>query len=254
MNAPLSDVSVLITGASQGVGRGMALAAAAAGAAVTVTARRIEAAEKVAAEIRARGHKGFAVTCDVTNRASIEKAVADTVAHFGKLTALIHNAVSAKSSIPVPIEKIEDDYWDEQIAVALRGTYYCAQAALPQLQAHKGTLILLTSGGGIEGSITLPTYGATKAGQRGFVKSLAREWGPLGIRVNAVSPVAMTPAMENFFKLQPAQEARINGRAALGRLGDCETDIGRATAFLLGPDSAYVTGQTLVLTGGSFMM
>jgi 3-oxoacyl-[acyl-carrier protein] reductase len=252
--ASLDDVSVLITGASQGVGRGIALAAAAAGAAVTVTARRIEAAQAVADEIKGRGHRGFAVACDVTNRTSIEKAVADTVQHFGKLTALVHNAVSAKSSVPVPIEKIDADHWDEQIAVALRGTYYCAQAAFPHLKAHKGTLILLTSGGGIEGSITLPTYGATKAGQRGFVKSLAREWGPHGIRVNAVSPVAMTPAMENFFKLQPAQEARINGRAALGRLGDCETDIGRAAAFLLGSDSAYVTGQTLVLTGGSFML
>lgn len=250
----LQDVSVLVTGAGQGVGRGIALAAAAAGAAVTVTARRIEAAQKVADEITARGHKGFAVVCDVANRASVEQAVASSVAHFGKLTALVHNAVSAKSSVPVPIEKIDDAYWDEQIAVALRGTYYCAQAALPQLQAHKGTLILLTSGGGIEGSITLPVYGATKAAQRGFVKSLAREWGPLGIRVNAVSPVAMTPAMETFFKLQPAQEARINGRAALGRLGDPESDIGRATAFLLGSDSAYVTGQTLVLTGGSFML
>lgn len=250
----LQDVSVLVTGASQGVGRGIALAAAAAGAAVTVTARRIEAAQAVADEIKARGHKGFAVTCDVTNRQSIEQAITATVQHFGKLTALVHNAVSPQSSVPVPIEKIDAAHWDEQIAVALRGTYYCAQAALPQLQAHKGTLILLTSGGGIEGSVTLPVYGSTKAGQRGFVKSLAREWGPLGVRVNAVSPVAMTAAMENFFKLQPAQATRINGRAALGRLGDPETDIGRATAFLLGPDSAFVTGQTLVLTGGSLML
>ena len=176
----LSDVSVIVTGASQGVGRGMALAAAAAGAAVAVTARRIEAAQAVADEITARGGRGFAVTCDVTNRASVEKAVAATAAHFGKLTAVIHNAVSAKSSLPEPIEKIVPAHWDEQIAVALRGTYYCAQAALAHLQANKGTLILLTSGGGIEGSITLPTYGATKAGQRGFVKSLAREWGPPG--------------------------------------------------------------------------
>lgn len=250
----LNDVSVIVTGASQGVGRGIALAAAAAGAAVSVTARRIEAAQAVADEITQRGGRGFAVTCDVTNRASVNQAVTDTVKHFGKLTALIHNAVSAQSSIPVPIEKIEGVHWDEQIAVGLRGTYYCAQAALPHLQANKGTLILLTSGGGIEGSITLPTYGATKAGQRGFVKSLAREWGPLGVRVNAVSPVAMTPAMENYFRIQPAQVARINGRAALGRLGDCENDIGRATAFLLGPDSAFYTGQTLMLTGGSLMV
>jgi NAD(P)-dependent dehydrogenase (short-subunit alcohol dehydrogenase family) len=250
----LSNVSVLVTGAAQGVGRGIALAAAAAGAAVTVTARRIEAAQKVADEITARGHKGFAVTCDVTSRTSVEQAIAATVAHFGTLTALIHNAVSPQSSVPVPIEKIDAAHWDEQIAVALRGTYYCAQAALPHLQAAKGSFVLLTSNGGIEGSVTLPVYGTTKAAQRGFVKSLAREWGPLGVRVNAVSPVAMTAAMENFFKLQPDKAALINGRAALGRLGDPETDIGRATAFLLGPDSAFVSGQTLMLTGGAFML
>lgn len=250
----LAAESVLVTGASQGVGRGIALAAGAAGAAVTVTARRIAAAEAVAADIRGRGGRAVAAVCDVTDRGQVDAAVAAAVREFGRLTALIHNAVSPQSSLPVPIERAEGPNWDEQIAVGVRGSFYCAQAALPHLRASKGTFIVLTSNGGIEGSVSLPVYGAVKAAQRGLVKSLAREWGPLGIRVNAVSPVAMTAAMENYFKLQPAQKPVIEGRAALGRIGDCEADVGRAVNFLISRDSGFVTGQTLVLTGGAFML
>jgi 3-oxoacyl-[acyl-carrier protein] reductase len=250
----LTHVSVLVTGAAQGVGRGIALAAASAGAAVTVTARKLEAARKIADEITARGGRGLGVACDVTRRESVDAAVAAVVAKFGALTALVHNAVSGESSKPVPIEQAEGTHWDDQVAVALRGTYYCAQAALPHLRASKGTLILLTSNGGIEGSPSLSVYGATKAAQRGFVKSLAREWGPYGIRVNALSPVARTAAMDTYFKLQPAREAVISGRAALGRIGDPETDIGSAARFLLGPDSTFISGQTLMATGGAFML
>jgi NAD(P)-dependent dehydrogenase (short-subunit alcohol dehydrogenase family) len=250
----LSAESVLITGASQGVGRGMALAAAAAGAAVTVTARKLEAAEPVVQEICARGGRAIAVVCDVTDRKQVMAAVTSAVNAFDGLSAVIHNAVSPQSSVPVPIEKVEDPYWNDQVAIALRGSFYCAQAALPHLRQSKGSFILLTSNGGIEGAVTLPVYAATKGAQRGFVKSLAREWGPLGVRVNAVAPVALTPAMENYFKLQPAMKPIISGRGALGRLGDCETDIGRAVNFLIGRDSGFVTGQTLVLTGGAYML
>lgn len=250
----LTAESVLVTGAGQGVGRGIALAAGAAGAAVTVTARRIESAEGVAAEIRARGGRAVAAICDVTDRRQVDTAIACALETFGHLSAIVHNAVSPQSSIPVPIERAEGVHWDEQIAVGMRGSFYCAQAGLTHLRAAAGSLILLTSGGGIDGAVSLPVYAAVKAAQRGLFKSLAREWGPLGVRVNGVSPVAMTPAMENYFKLQPAMIPVIAGRSALGRLGDCENDIGRAVNFLLGRDSAFVTGQTLMLTGGALML
>ena len=85
------------------------------------------------------------------------------------------------------------------MAVALRGTFYCAQAAFAPLQKARGSLIVMVSNAGIEGSIGLPIYSTVKGAQRALVKGLAREWGPLGIRVNAVAPVALTEAMEEYF-------------------------------------------------------
>lgn len=251
---PLSGLSVLVTGAAQGVGRGIALAAAAQGARVAVTARRIEAAQVVVDEISARGGQGLSLVCDVGDRQSVDAAVADTVAAFGALDAMVHNAVSGFSSVPVAIENVPDDNWDDQIRVSFRGTLYCAQAAFPALQDSGGSLVILTSNAGIEGSPSLAPYSAMKGGQRGLVKSLAREWGPLGIRVNGIAPVAMTPAMDKFFALHPDMVAVISNRAAVGRIGDCEHDIGSGVAFLLGEQSRFVSGQTLILSGGAYML
>lgn len=250
----LNGLSVLVTGAAQGVGRGIALAAAAEGAAVAVTARRIEAAQAVADEIAARGGRATALTCDVGDRASVEAAIAGTVAAFGKLDGLVHNAVSGFSSVPVAIEDVPEDNWDDQMRVSFRGTLHCAQAAFPALRDSGGTLVVLTSNAGIEGNPSIGPYSAMKGAQRGFIKSLAREWGPLGIRVNGIAPVALTPAMDKFFELHPHMVPVISNRAALGRIGDCESDIGSGVAFLLGPQSRFVSGQTLILTGGAYML
>ena len=92
-----------------------------------------------------------------------------------------------------------------------------------------------------------------KGALRGFAKSLAREWGPLGVRVNLVSPLALTPAMENAIREDPPLADRLRGRVPMGRLGDRESDIGAAVAFLAGPGASYVTGQTMVVDGGRFM-
>ncbi|MFD2499732.1 SDR family NAD(P)-dependent oxidoreductase [Rhizorhabdus histidinilytica] len=239
----------------RGAGRrpGIALAAAAEGAAVAVTARRIEAAQAVADEIAARGGRATALTCDVGDRASVEAAIAGTVAAFGKLDGLVHNAVSGFSSVPVAIEDVPEDNWDDQMRVSFRGTLHCAQAAFPALRASGdagGADVQRRDRGQ---SLDRALFGDEGA-QRGFIKSLAREWGPLGIRVNGIAPVALTPAMDKFFELHPHMVPVISNRAALGRIGDCESDIGAGVAFLLGPQSRFVSGQTLILTGGAYML
>ena len=251
----LSGRTVLVTGASQGVGRGLALAAGSAGAAVLVTARNLAAAESVAAEIRDRGHHDAAAfRCDVTARAEVEAAIAEASTRFGRLDAVVHNATSRFSGRPTLPEDITDEDWNDQVAVGLRGAYYCAQAAFPALKASGGAFIVLVSNAGIEGSLPLPVYSAIKGAQRGMVKSLAREWGPDGVRVNALAPVAMTPAMADFFAAQPQAREHIEFGSALRRVGDSETDIGHALNFLIGTDSAFITGQTLVVNGGAFLL
>ena len=250
----LSGKTVMVTGASQGVGRGLALAAASAGASVVVTARNLEAAEGVEAEIRAAGGQAMAYRCDVTDRTDLEAAVAATLQRFGRLDALVHNATSRFSGRPAQLENVTDEDWNDQVAVGLRATYFCAQATLPALREAGGSFIVMVSNAGIEGSLPLPVYSAIKGAQRGLVKSLAREWGPDGVRVNAIAPVAMTPAMGKFFDAQPEMRDYIKSGAALRRVGDPEADVGPVLNFLIGPDSAFITGQTLLANGGATMV
>jgi NAD(P)-dependent dehydrogenase (short-subunit alcohol dehydrogenase family) len=240
----------IITGASAGIGRGLALAVASAGAAVIVTARRVEAAQLVVDEIRARNGKALAMRCDVSVRADIEAIVAGAVKEYGRLDAMVHNAVSRLSGAGGGIKDVSDADWDEQVGVSLRAAYYCAHASLPALRETGGTYVLFTSGGGIEGSADRPVYSALKGAQRAMVKSLSHEWGPLGVRVNAVAPTGMTPTIETIFETQPELRKYIEYGIALGRVGDPEMDIGAALNFLIGPQSQYVTGQTLMADGG----
>jgi NAD(P)-dependent dehydrogenase (short-subunit alcohol dehydrogenase family) len=250
----LSGKTVMVTGASQGVGRGLALAAAAAGAAVVITARNLEAAEGVEAEIRSAGGQAMAYCCDVTDRTDVEAAVAATLERFGRLDALVHNATSRFSGRGAPLDKVTDEDWNDQVAVGLRAIFHCAQASFSALRSVGGSFIVLVSNAGIEGSLPLPVYSAIKGAQRGLVKSLAREWGPDGVRVNAIAPVAMTPAMGKFFDAQPEMRDYIKSGAALRRVGDPETDVGPVLNFLIGPDSAFITGQTLLVNGGATMV
>jgi len=250
----LDGMTVLVTGASQGVGRGLVLALASAGVKVVITARNLQAAEGVAEEIRARGQEALAVRCDVTSRAEVEAAVDSALEKFGRLDALVHNATSRFSGKGARLDKVTDEDWNDQVAVGLRATFHCAQASFNALAATKGSFILLTSNAGIEGSLPLPVYSAIKGAQRGLAKSLAREWGPHGIRVNSIAPVAMTPAMGEFFQAQPEMRKYIESGAALRRIGDPEADVGPVLNFLIGPNSAFLTGQTLLVNGGATMV
>jgi NAD(P)-dependent dehydrogenase (short-subunit alcohol dehydrogenase family) len=239
---------VVITGAGGGVGRGIALACAADGMTVIVASRRENGAETVAL-IEANGGRAEWVPCDVTVRADIERAVAAAE----PLHAFVHNAASRRSSESVRLEDVDEALWNEHASVSLRGAYYAAQAALPKLSATRGRFILLTSAAGIEASPTRPAYSIVKGALRGLGKSLAREWGPLGVSVALVSPLAATDAMVAAMQHDPTLEARLTSRIPLQRFGDPTADIGRVVSFLCSDAASYVTGQTVVVDGGRFM-
>ncbi len=249
----LNGYSVLVTGASEGIGRGIALAAGAAGAGVTVTALDVQAAEQVAGEIRARGGLAISIACDVTHRADLEGAVTFARNSFGKLDAAIHNA-NVTGARARSVQDIADGDWEPPVAVGLRPIFHSARAVLPALIETRGCMLVLTSQSGIDGTPILPVYSAVKGAQRALVKSLAREWGPLGVRVNAIAPSAMTPAQEAYLTREPHMRAHLIARSPLRRMGDAEGDIGRAVNFLIGRQSRFVTGQTLVVNGGALMM
>jgi 3-oxoacyl-[acyl-carrier protein] reductase len=252
VTALLAGKTVIVTGAGGGVGKGIALACAAAGANVVVAARRTETGDPVAAEIERRGAHSLSVRCDVTVRADVDGAVERTVDRFGALDCMVHNAL-APVGPPRPITDVDDATFRSMMGTAVRASFSCASAAYPHLVARGGTLILLTSAAGVEGSPYLPTYGMVKAAQRGLAKSLAQEWGPVGVRVNCIGPVAMTPAMELVAETSPVfTDGLLIGRTPLRRIGDPESDIGPVAVFLASDLSRYVTGQTLMVDGGGF--
>ena len=249
----LSGYGVLVTGASEGIGRGMALAAGKAGAGVVVSALDIHAAETVADEIRAAGGNAVAACCDVTRRSDLEAAVATALAAFGRLDAVIHNANDTGAGAS-SVQAITDSQWNPSFAVGLRPIFYSARAVLPALIDSGGSMIVMTSQSGIDGTATLPVYSAVKGAQRALAKSLAREWGPLGVRVNAIAPSAMTPAQVAYLEREPHMRTHLIMRSPLRRMGDAESDIGRALTFLVSRESGFITGHTLVVNGGALML
>lgn len=242
---------VIVTGATGGVGRGIALSCASAGWTVWVAARRRPEGEAVAAEIADRGGEGHFVSCDASDPSSVTSAIDEVVARSGRLDGVVHNATSGRSPLPTAFAELPIAELQDHVAVSVRGFYLLAVTALPHLERTGGSFLALTSEAGFEGKARLPAYAAVKAAQRGLVRSLAREWGPLGVRVNALAPLAATPAMHAAFEADPAMAGRVLGRNPLGRLGDPEHDVGPVARFLLGPDARYVTGATLMADGGS---
>jgi 3-oxoacyl-[acyl-carrier protein] reductase len=250
--AAADDVPVvLVTGASGGVGRGIAIAAGRTGATVWVAARREAEGAAVAREVDQAGGTGRFVACDVADEASVRAAVSAVLQRDGRLNAVIHNATSGESPKPVPLPTLPLADFRDHLSVSLTGSWLLARASYRALADSSGSFILLTSEAGFEGKRGLPAYATVKAAQRGFARALAREWGPAGITVNCVAPLAMTPAMDRAFTLDPAMEKRVTSRIPLGRVGSPEDDIGPAVVALIGPHARYLTGNTLMVDGGS---
>lgn len=241
---------VVITGATGGVGRGIALACRSAGWDVWIAARRPAEGERVAGEVADRGGRGFFVSCDVAEESSVRAAM-DEITAAGPLHGVVHNATSGYSSEPRPATDLALDKLGHQVAVGLRGCHLLAKAVHQPLQATGGAFVVLTSEAGFEGKKLLSTYAMVKAAQRGYMRVLAREWGPDGIRVNALAPLAASPAMDDALRRDDAMAERVMRRNPLGRLGDAELDIGPVARFLLSDDSRFVTGQSIMADGGS---
>ena len=243
--------TIVITGATGGVGRGIAIACGEAGWQVWIAARRRFEGDAVAREVDAAGGKGRFVACDVGESSSVEAALQQIVATSGGLDGIVHNATSALSPNPVQLPDVSVADLLDHTRVALRGAYLVARFGHPFLKQRRGSLLMLTSEAGFEGKAKLSPYAGVKGAQRGFTRALAREWGPDGIRVNALAPLASTPAMTTAFERDPEMAARVLGRNPLGRLGDATQDIGRAARFLLSDDAGYITAHTLMVDGGS---
>ena len=243
--------TILVTGATGGVGRGIALACGQAGWSVWIAARRVREGGEVAEEITAAGGQGHFVLCDVGDPDSVGTAINAVLAGDGRLDGIVHNATSGLSPVPAALGDVSLEDFQNHVDVALGALHSLARKGYDALKASQGSLLLMTSEAGFEGKAKLAAYAGVKGAQRGFARALAREWGRDGIRVNSIAPLAATPALERALVLDEAMAGRLLGRNPLGRLGDSTDDIGSAARFLLSDDARYVTGHTLMVDGGS---
>ncbi len=237
----------IVTGAGQGVGQGIALALAAEGAAVTLAGRRQKPLGRTLGTIEERGGRAQIVPTDVCDAEAVTRCVGETVNAFGTVDILVNNAqqVPLGNLLDVTDEAYETGFRSGPLA-ALRFMRACH----PHLKGG-GAVINLGSGSALRTDPTgLGAYASVKDAIRVLSRAAAVEWGSDGIRVNTLVPLAMSPGMQWWSEHFPDEYQGTLAEVPLGRIGDCERDIGRVAVFLAGPDGAYVTGTTIVVDGG----
>lgn len=249
MSLSLANKSVLVTGASRGIGKGIARVFAAHGAKVLLAARGAAEGAAAAAELRAAGGCAEFFAADVSRREEVEALVARAVSLHGGLDILCANA-GAFPACKLP--DLTDTAWDELFVTNVRSLLLCVQAALPALRLSSAPRIVVTSSitGPLTGFPGWSHYGATKAAQLGFIRTAAIELARDRITINAVLPGNILTE-----SLAGMGDDYLRSTAAcipLGRLGTVD-EIGHAAAFLASAEAAYITGQTLVVDGGQIL-
>jgi NAD(P)-dependent dehydrogenase (short-subunit alcohol dehydrogenase family) len=239
---------VIVTGAGQGIGAGIALAAAAEGASVVVAGRTLEKVERTAAEIIERGVDALAVKCDVRRRDEVDTCIAATLERFGRIDGVVNNAQMVALGPVLDItEKDARRTWES----GFLGSLWFMQAAYPALVETKGSVVNLGTGSALRNDLPgFALYAGTKEMIRTMTRMAALEWGKDGIRVNAMIPNGMSPGLQMWSEFAPKEYDEFVATIPLGRVGRLEEDVGRAVAFLLSDDAAYVTGTTLMVDGG----
>lgn len=239
----------LVTGSTRGIGLAIARELAAHGAKVVVSSRKADACERVRNEIVAAGGEAFAFACNVGHKDQLQALVDATLAHYGAIDVLVCNA--ATNPYMGPLQKISDEAFDKIMGTNVRSNVWLCNMVIPQMAARGGgAVILLSSIASIQGTRLLGAYALSKAADSQLARNLAVEWGAKNVRVNCIAPGIVRTDFAKALYENPQIHKMAVAHYPLGRLGEVE-DIAGAAVFLAARAGAFVTGQTIVVDGGT---
>ncbi len=238
--------TVIVTGASRGIGKACALAFGKSGANVIINyTRSKEKAEELCEDISKLGGRALPFCADVADRKAVDEMIAFAHSNFGSISTLVNNAGIAEQ---IMFCDITEEKWDRMFAVDVKGVYNCIQAALPDMIHNKsGRIINISSMWGITGASCEVHYSAAKAAVIGMTKALAKELGPSGITVNAIAPGVISTEMNGNISEEIMSE--LKEETPIGRIGTPE-DIAETTMFLASPKASFITGEVISVNGG----
>ena len=238
---------VIITGSGSGLGRVLAHSFAGEGAAVVVADVVDQRATTVADEISKAGGSSLAQITDVTNAAGVEAMVGAARETFGSVDILVNNAAKTTDA---DFLEVSEEVWDEDVAIALKGSFLCSQAVLGEMTENRSGVIINISSVNAFAYFGNEAYSAAKAGIVNLTRSLAVRYGPFGVRVNAIAPGTLrTPAWEERRQKDPDVFDRVAKWYPLGRIGEPE-DVAGAALFLASDEAAWISGAVLPVDGG----
>ncbi len=248
----LTGKVAIVTGSTKGIGKAIAIAYARAGAKVVISSRKADMCDAVAREIAAEGHEALAIPCHVGDGDQLKALVDATVRTWGTVDILVCNA--ATNPVYGPMAEAGDEAFDKIMQTNIKSVFQLCNLVCPMMaDKGAGSVIVISSIAGLRGNDVIGLYGVSKAAEAGLVRNLAVEWGPKGVRANAISPGLVRTDFARALWEDPVRLERAENRTPLRRIGEPE-DIAGVAVFLASDASAYMTGQNIVADGGETIM
>ncbi|NLA62365.1 MAG: SDR family oxidoreductase [Bacteroidales bacterium] len=239
---------VIITGGAAGIGGAITSVLMERGASVVAVDIDEEAGER---KVKENPDKIAFLKGDISKESVEKEAIALTISRFGKVSGIINNG---HQSVEKSILDHTDEDWALSINAGFYATLYFMKAAYPELKKSKGAIVNFGSGAAIKGNVEQASYVAAKEAIRGLSRVAANEWAEDEIQVNVISPLALTEGLAKWKETSPEEYEKVASKVPMKRFGDPRKDIAPAVVFLLSDDSRYMTGQTIMVDGGSTML
>ena len=245
----LTGKVAVVTGSSKGIGRAIAERLAEHGAKVVVSSRKADVCEQVAAGIRAKGGTAEVIPCHIARKEELQKLVDQTIALWGGIDIMVSNA--AVNPYLGPAAGASDEVYERVMGANVRSNFWLANMVCPQMaERGGGSIIIISSIGGLRGSASLGLYAISKAADMQLARNIAVEWGPKNVRANCIAPGLVRTDFARALWEDPIRYRKTTRDNPLQRIGEPD-EIAGAAVFLASPAGSFVTGQTLVIDGGT---